>query len=243
MTRSLDGDRLLPAGRHRHVEIARIGRDALDRSLLPPEVADDHTHPRPVIINDLGNVAGGDVLVARPGHLQRRREIRPELKAVHAAALVALRHLLVQDAAARSHPLHVARAERPAVAEAVTVRHLAREHVGDRLDAAVRMPRKAGDVVVRVVVAKIVEQQEWIELGGVAEAERALQPDARALERRRRSRDLFDRSYRHYATTVFRAGTRRSERLTNPPMTPIASAARITVGVQSAVKPNTASSE
>ena len=34
---------------------------------------------------------------------------------------VALRHLLMQDAAAGGHPLHVAGAERAAVAEAVAV--------------------------------------------------------------------------------------------------------------------------
>ena len=37
------------------------------------------------------------------------------------------------------------------------------EHVGDRFDAAMRMPREAGEIVVRVVVAEVVEQQERIE--------------------------------------------------------------------------------
>ena len=50
----------------------------------------------------------------------------------------------------------------------------------------VSMPRcgchgKAGEVVVRAVVAEIVEQQERIELGGVAEAEGAAQLDAGAF--------------------------------------------------------------
>ena len=84
---------------------------------------------------------------------------------------VALRHLLVQDAAARRHPLHVAGAERAPVAEAVAVLDGARQHVGDGLDAAMRMPREAGEVVVGPVVAEVVEQQERIELGRVAEAE------------------------------------------------------------------------
>ena len=61
------------------------------------------------------------------------------------------------------HPLHVAGAERAAVAQAVAVLDGAGEHVGDGLDAAVRMPRKAGEVVVGPVVAEIVEQQERIE--------------------------------------------------------------------------------
>ena len=45
------------------------------------------------------------------------------------------------------------------------------EHVGDRLDAAVRMPREPGEVVLRAVVAEIVEEQERVEGLGLAEAE------------------------------------------------------------------------
>ena len=60
-----------------------------------------------------------------------------------------------------------------AVAEAVAVLDRAGEHVSDGFDAAMRMPGEAGEIVLRVVVAEIVEQQERIELGGVAEAEGA----------------------------------------------------------------------
>src|SRR6185437_12166454 len=105
----------------------------------------------------------------------------PELEAVHAALGVPLRHLLVHDAAARRHPLHVAGAERAFVAEAVAVVDRAGQDVCDRLDAAVRMPREAGAVVVRPVVAKVVEQKEGIEIVGFAEAEGAPQLDAGAL--------------------------------------------------------------
>ena len=45
------------------------------------------------------------------------------------------------------------------------------------------MPGKAGEIVVGNVVAEVVEQQERIELGGVAEAERAAQMHARAFHR------------------------------------------------------------
>ena len=64
---------------------------------------------------------------------------------------------------------------RAAVAEAVAVLDRAGEHVGDRLDAAVRVPREAGEVVGRALVAEIVEQQERIEVARVAEAEGAAQ--------------------------------------------------------------------
>ena len=101
---------------------------------------------------------------------------------MHAALRVALRHLLVEDAAAGGHPLHVAGAERAAVAQAVAVLDRAGQHVGDGLDAAVRVPGEAGEVVLRALVAEIVEQQERIELGGVAEAEGAAQLDAGAFD-------------------------------------------------------------
>ena len=45
------------------------------------------------------------------------------------------------------------------------------QRVGDGLDAAVRMPGEAGEIVLRPVVAEIVEQQERIGLARFAEAE------------------------------------------------------------------------
>ena len=67
---------------------------------------------------------------------------------------VALGHLLVQDAAAGGHPLHVARGHLALVAEAVAVLDGAGEHVGDRFDAAVRMPRESGQVILRTSLRK-----------------------------------------------------------------------------------------
>ena len=81
---------------------------------------------------------------------------------MHAALRVALRHFLMHDAAAGRHPLHVAGFEIAAVAQAVAVLDVARQHIGNRLDAAMRMPGKASAIVVGPVVAKIVEQQERI---------------------------------------------------------------------------------
>ena len=103
---------------------------------------------------------------------------------MHAALRVTLRHFLMHDAAARGHPLHVAGAERAAVAEAVAVFNRSIENIRNRLDAAVRVPRKAGEVIGRPVVAEIVEQQKRIGLGGFAEAECAAQLDAGAFDGR-----------------------------------------------------------
>ena len=103
---------------------------------------------------------------------------------MHAARLVALGHLLVDDAAARRHPLDVAGGDGAVVAHAVAVLHGSGEDVGDGLDAAVRVPREARQIVLRNVIAEIVEEQEWVEVGGVAEAERAAQVHARAFQGR-----------------------------------------------------------
>src|SRR5207249_4529027 len=58
-----------------------------------------------------------------------------------------------------------------------------REHICYRFDAAVRMPRKAGQVIVRDVVPKIIQQQKWVEIRSVAKAERPAQMDTCAFER------------------------------------------------------------
>src|SRR5207248_5654576 len=94
------------------------------------------TRPRyqDVLAHDFRNIVRQDVLIARTRHLQRRRQVRPQLKAVHAALRIALRHFLMKDAAAGGHPLHVARAEAAAIAEAVAMLHGTREDVRDRFD-------------------------------------------------------------------------------------------------------------
>ena len=71
------------------------------------------------------------------------------------------------------------------------MRDFACEHVGDGLDAAMRMPGESGEVVGGILVAEIVEQEERIELGGFAEAEGALQLDARSLDGGLGFEDLF----------------------------------------------------
>src|SRR5690349_1816533 len=97
----------------------------------------------------------------------------------------------MEDAAAGRHPLHVAGAERAAIPETVAVVDGAAQHVGNRLDPTMRMPRKARHVVSRAVVAEIVEQQEWIELLGIAEAEGPSQAHTGALHRRCRLDDAL----------------------------------------------------
>ena len=75
------------------------------------------------------------------------------------------------------------------------------EHVSDRLDPAMRMPRKALEEVRGTVVAEVVEQQERIELAGVAEPEATMELDARTFYRRGSLDDLLDGSDGHIGMT------------------------------------------
>src|SRR5213594_775864 len=193
----LDRQRLALPRRDPHVQIARIRCHPLDRAGLPPKAPADHPDARAVVVGDLRDGGGRDVLVARPGHLQGGREIRPQLEAMHAPPWVPARHLLMQDPAARGHPLHVTRSESSLVSEAVAVVDGPREDVRDRFDPPMGVPGEPREVILRVLVAKVVEQEERIELLGVAEAESAAQPHAGALDGRLCLHNTLDGSNRH----------------------------------------------
>ena len=177
--------RLALARRDGDIEIARIGGNAFDRAAAAPKVAAHDAHAGAVVIHDLRNFGAFDVLVARRRHFQRRRQVGPKLKAMHAARRIALRHFLMENAAAGRHPLHVAGFEIAAVAQAVAVLDASRQHVSNGLDAAMGMPRKTRPIVVGPVVAEIVEQEERIEFAGFAEAEGAIELYAGAFDGRR----------------------------------------------------------
>src|SRR5438445_1417300 len=182
--RGLDRERLALARWDPHVEIARVRRHPFDRTGLPPKAAADHANARAVVVGHLGDVAARDVLVARPGHLQGRRQVRPELEAVHASLRVALGHLLMEDPAAGGHPLHVTGSQGALVTEAVTVVHRPREDIGDGFDPAMGVPGEPREVILGVLVTKVVEQQKGIEFFGVPKAERAAQAHTGALDGR-----------------------------------------------------------
>ena len=74
---------------------------------------------------------------------------------------------------------------------------VAREHVGDGLDAAMRMPGKAGLIILGPIPAKIIHHQERIEIGRVAEAEGAAKPDTRPLHGRNGLADALDGTNGH----------------------------------------------
>ena len=89
----------------------------------------------------------------------------------------------MNDPPAGRHPLYVASGDGAAVPHAVAMLHGAGKDIRDGFDAAVGVPRKACQVIGGHVVAEVVEQQERIEIGGVAETERAAKVDAGAFHR------------------------------------------------------------
>ena len=116
---------------------------------------------------------------------------------MHQARRVAFGHLLVDNAAPRRHPLNVAGADGPMVPHAVAMFHGPGQNVSDRLDAAMRVPGESGQVILRHVVAEIVEQQKRVKIGGVAKAECAAQVHTRAFDRRFGLAELLDGSKGH----------------------------------------------
>src|SRR4029077_135737 len=135
---------LAAARRDRDIYICRIGSDAFHRAFLTPEVSADQPYMRAVVVRDLRDLPRLYFLVTRRSHLERRRQIRPELESMHAPRGIALGHLLMDDAAAGRHPLHVTGRDGAAVAHAVAMLHPSGQNVSDRLNAAHRRPRKPG---------------------------------------------------------------------------------------------------
>jgi hypothetical protein len=113
---------------------------------------------------------------------------------MHSAGLITLRHLLVDDAAPRRHPLDIAGGDGAAVPEAVAVLDGSREDVRDGLDPAVGMPWEARQVILRTVIPEVVKEEKRVELGRVAEAERAPQVNARTFQGRLGPAEPLNRS-------------------------------------------------
>ncbi len=120
---------------------------------------------------------------------------------MHAAGGVAFGHLLVNDAAARGHPLDVAGGDGAVIPHAVAVLDGPGKDVRDGFDAAVRMPRETRQIIFGNIVAKIVEEKKRVEVRGVAKAERAAQVYARTFHRWLGFDEPLHRSNRHGASS------------------------------------------
>jgi hypothetical protein len=58
---------------------------------------------------------------------------------------------MMHDAAARSHPLQIARAQKALIAKAIAMFHRACQHIGDGFNAAMWVPWKATDIIGRII--------------------------------------------------------------------------------------------
>jgi len=101
----------------------------------------------------------------------------------------------VQNASARGHPLRVAVGDQAAASVGVLVGHLAIDHVGDGLEAAMRMPGRALGLTGGVVdLTHLVEVHEGVEQAQVDAGEGALHREALAFEAAGRGRHGDDRA-------------------------------------------------
>ncbi len=149
-----------------------------------------------VVCSD-GDIDRLHVLVTRRRHLKRCGKVRPQLEPVHSAVGIPLWHLLVHDPAPCRHPLDISGGDGAHVAYAVAVLDRSRQDIRDRLDPPVGVPRKAREVILRPVIAEIVEEKERVELGCVAEAERASQVYTCAFDGRLGLAESLDRPDGH----------------------------------------------
>ena len=197
MARGFYRQSLPPSRWHRNIQVNRFRGNPVYRPGLSPEIPADQAHLRAVIVGDQRNLFLLHFLIAGRSHFQRCGKIGPQLEPVHAARGVSFGHFLVNNASARGHPLHVAGGDRSFVAHAVAVLDFPGENIGNRLNPPVRMPGKPRRVVGWHIVAKIVQQQEGVELRGVPESECAAQMHARSFHRRFGLNEPLHRSNRH----------------------------------------------
>src|SRR5689334_9047763 len=193
----LHGQRLSAPRSNRDIYISGIRCDAFHRALLSPEAATHQAHMRAVIVSDLRDLGGFHLLVTRRGPLERRGQIGPELEAVHASSWIALWHLLMDNPAASSHPLDVARRNRAAIAHAVTMLHRSSQHISNGFNPPMRMPGKAREVVFRNFIAEVVKKQKRIIVIRIAKSKSAAQMDPCSLHCRFGLNHLPDRSNGH----------------------------------------------
>src|SRR5439155_2670564 len=174
-----------------NIAVLWVHDHVLDGATDTVHIACDDPHPHASDRLDLRDLAGLDFLVPWIHHLVRLREVHPKLEAAHSMP-VDLRHLLVDDPAPGRHPLDVTGADDPLIPEAVLVFYSAVQHVRDRFDPAVRMPREARHIFGRVLRPEIVEEKERVEARHLRGAEGPMQMHACPLDGWSSRTDFFD---------------------------------------------------
>ena len=150
------------------------------------DVAGDHPDERAgVRRRQQRRLARPQVLVARVGPLLGLRQVHPQLHAVEQPAArheVLGRRLDVQDPRAGGHPLGVAVGDGAPAAVRVLVLEDPVDHVGDGLEAAVRVPGRPLRLARGVLdLAHLVHVDERVEVGEVDAGERAAHGEPLAL--------------------------------------------------------------
>ncbi len=150
-----------------HQRDRRVGHPG---PVMPVERPRDHPQQGPAVRGgQQRHLPGPDVLVPRLGHLQAGRQVHPQLEAVEQPAAdheLLRRRLDVQQTRACRHPLGVAVGDQAAAAVGVLVLERAVDDVGDGLEAAVRVPRRALGLAGTVVdLTHLVHVDERVEPG------------------------------------------------------------------------------
>ena len=163
----------------------------------PAEVAGDQPDDRPRVLGrHEPDLCGFEVLVGRRHPLLCGREIHPQLHAVEESASlqqILRRHLAVDDAGARRHPLRGPVGDDPAPAVGVTVADLPVHHVGHGFEPAVGMVGRSLGLAGRVFHrSHVVEHQERIGEAEVDAGGRSPHLEPLAFEERRRVDDVDD---------------------------------------------------
>ncbi len=151
---------------------------------VPVKVARDQPEKRPAVrAGEQRDVVAADVLVLRVGPLHRPRQVDPQLHTVEHATRgneVLRRQLGVHDPGAGRHPLGRAVGDEAAAAGGVVVLERTVDHVRDRLEAAVWVPRRSLGLTGRVLDGPhVVQEQERVRERQVDAGEGA--PDHEAL--------------------------------------------------------------
>ena len=193
------GQREFGSGAQRGVDLChrRVRRT---RSGGAGDLAGDDADQRTAIgRRDQRDLIGAQILIAGVGPLALPRQVHPELEAVEEAAAddqVLGRLLDVEDACAGRHPLRVAVGDASATAVRVGVLEDAVDHVGDGLEAAVRMPGRALGLTGGVLhLTHLVEMDEGVQVAQVHAGERASDGEPLALEGAGGARDALDRAW------------------------------------------------
>ncbi len=144
------------------------------------------TFPVPARYAEAIKTAGPDVLVARRRELLGPWQVHPQLEAVEQPARghePIRRFLDVEDPGTGRHPLRVAVGDHAPAAVRVAVLEHAVQHVGHRLEPAVRMPRRPLRLAGRVLdLAHLVQVDERVEVLQRSPGECAADGEALALE-------------------------------------------------------------